>query len=132
MTRKFTMQDAIQHQKRNGFGLILIDSKPHENHSQDTRLGSTQPQPAPLSPLEDEEGSQNVHLATPQRRHRVRITMYRKKLLDPDNAYGAVKELLDGLVAGQLITSDSADWLELDVKQEVSKDVHTTIEIEEI
>jgi hypothetical protein len=49
------------------------------------------------------------------RRVRVRITMHRKRALDPDNAHGAVKPLLDAMVRLGFLADDAVRWLELDV-----------------
>lgn len=135
MSRKFTLEDAIRHQKANGFGPVLINNKPYENHSHDTGLGAAKPEQAALRPLEESAGGQTVHLEESPKRHRVRIIQYRKRKLDEfDNLPFSNKSLLDCLKQGALITDDSADWLECSIDQKVvsAKDLKTVIEIEEI
>lgn len=66
------------------------------------------------------------------RRTCVSFTLYRAKLLDPDNAAGSVKDLLDGLRHAALIEGDEWYRIKLEVEQEkVShyKDEKTVITI---
>ena len=51
------------------------------------------------------------------RRARVSITVSRCRLLDPDNAVGGVKFLVDSLRYAGLITDDTARDIELEVRQ---------------
>ncbi len=56
------------------------------------------------------------------RRPRIRFTLFRCQLLDPDNAAGSVKDLLDGLRHSSLIQGDEWHAIKLEVEQEkVSK-----------
>ena len=45
------------------------------------------------------------------------ITMYHSRAYDKDNAYGAVKPLIDALRHWQVIVNDTDEWLYLDVRQ---------------
>ena len=47
----------------------------------------------------------------------VRFTLYRNRLLDPDNAAGSVKDLLDGLRHARLISGDEWHTITLQVEQ---------------
>lgn len=134
MTTRFTLEQAIAHQKKHGFGPIN-PTKPNENNSNHLGLGSPKPEQTPLRQLDESEAGQTVHLAQSPKRHRVRITQYRKRKLDEfDNLPFSNKSLLDCLKQGALITDDSADWIECSVDQEVVpvKEIKTVIEIEEL
>lgn len=48
----------------------------------------------------------------------VRITSFRRRLLDKDNLYGGVKFFVDSLRYAQLIPNDSVTDIELEVVQE--------------
>lgn len=63
---------------------------------------------------------------------RVRITLYHSRFYDKDNAYGAVKPIVDSLRKLDLIRDDTAEHLELEVEQAKCphKQRHTVIEIE--
>ena len=50
-------------------------------------------------------------------RTRIRFTQYRVRLLDPDNATAACKDLLDGLQVAQIIKNDSEGCIALEVHQ---------------
>jgi Holliday junction resolvase RusA-like endonuclease len=63
-----------------------------------------------------------------QGRCKVTITLYRKRLQDPDNAVASVKPVLDALVRNGWLVDDSAEYLELHVKEEKSKEQRTVIE----
>ena len=61
------------------------------------------------------------------------ITTYRPRRLDPDNAYGGCKVLLDAMRDIGLIRNDSPKWLELVVEQKIEKcDCRTEILIEDL
>ncbi len=61
----------------------------------------------------------------------VRITSYRRKLLDFDNLVGGTKYLLDGLRFAKLIPDDSPDQIELQVSQvKVGNETEEKTEIE--
>ena len=63
---------------------------------------------------------------------RVTIVQYRRKMLDTDNLWASVKPIVDGLEDWQLLVDDSPAHCALTVKQEVAKEVHTEIEIQEV
>lgn len=78
-----------------------------------------------------EQGTQGK----PDRKDRahVRITIRRRRLLDPDNAYASVKDLLDGIRDAGLILDDSEERITLEVNQEKAgkgEDEGTRIEID--
>lgn len=62
---------------------------------------------------------------------RVIIKLHHSRLYDKDNAYGAVKPVVDALVSTGLLKDDTCHWLELTVEQVKStrKDKRTVIEI---
>jgi hypothetical protein len=62
----------------------------------------------------------------------VRITVHRKRLLDEDNAFGALKPVLDGLRDSGLIYDDSARWIVLRSEQILNDIEFTDIEIREV
>jgi hypothetical protein len=64
---------------------------------------------------------------------RVTITLHHSRLFDKDNAYGAVKVCVDALKTWHIIRDDTAEWLDLSVKQErcSHKTRHTVIEVSE-
>ena len=55
------------------------------------------------------------------------IISYRKRLLDLDNLYGGVKQLLDACIDEELIWEDSPKYLDLKVEQYTSKKEETII-----
>lgn len=86
-------------------------------------------QDAELSPLgqdEDEERSTG--------RFKVRITVFRAKLLDPDSCAGAVKFILDACRYDKLIRDDNPESIVLEVAQVKAKKENrgTLIEIERL
>lgn len=104
--------------------------KTNESQSHDHRPDSSiKPKQAKVGALVKEpqgikEGEDRAH---------VRFTLRRHRLLDPDNAYASVKDLLDGVRDAGLILDDSEKRITLTVNQEkISKDrrEETTIEIE--
>ena len=66
------------------------------------------------------------------RRRRVVITQYRKRLLDKDNLYTSVKRLVDAMRDLQFIKQDSERWVDLKALQEKSAEERTTILIEDL
>ena len=80
----------------------------------DCAVPHTKPQchktPALVSPVPGEAKSIS--------RPRVCFTLHRVKLLDPDNAAGSVKDLLDGLRHAALIRGDEWHAIKLEVEQE--------------
>lgn len=50
-----------------------------------------------------------------------RITVYRKRLQDRDNAVGSVKPLVDALVWKGWAADDSVQWLKLEVEERVDR-----------
>lgn len=67
-----------------------------------------------------------------RKKRTVKITLHHSRFYDKDNAYGAVKPLVDVLTDHSVIVDDSAEWLELTVEQAKvpHKQRFTTIEIE--
>jgi hypothetical protein len=65
-------------------------------------------------------------------RMRVKITLFHSRFYDKDNAYGAVKPIVDGLRHWKLIFDDTAEYLDLSVEQQKCphKRRHTVIELE--
>lgn len=63
---------------------------------------------------------------------RCKITLAHSRLYDQDNAYGAVKPVVDALKEWKLIVDDKPEYLELTVEQEKCphKQRHTIIELE--
>lgn len=61
----------------------------------------------------------------------VRFVLFRNRLLDPDNAAGSVKDLLDGLRRAALIPEDDWHTITLQVEQVkcAKKDERTEVEI---
>jgi len=72
-----------------------------------------------------------IYLHPPkQRKRKVIITSYRKRLLDKDNLYAGTKPLVDALKKAGLIWDDSPKWINLEVKQAVDgKNQRTEVEI---
>ena len=64
-------------------------------------------------------------------RKKVDITLAHSRLYDEDNAYAAVKPVVDALKHWRLIWDDSPEWIDLIVWQEKCKrkDAHTIIEL---
>jgi len=60
----------------------------------------------------------------------VHITLYRKRLLDDDNAVGGAKCLIDALKHNSVIYDDRPQYAKIDVKQIKSKEQKTEISIE--
>lgn len=67
-------------------------------------------------------------------RMRLRITSYRKNLLDQDNLAGGCKPLIDAIKDLKLLVDDGPEWVEVEFEQVKIKDhlEHTMIEIEPI
>ena len=62
---------------------------------------------------------------------RVIVTFHNARTYDRDNAFGACKVIFDVLRRLNLIFDDRPEWLDAEVRQEVStrKDKHTVIEV---
>ncbi len=60
------------------------------------------------------------------------ITLHHSRLYDKDNAYGAVKPVVDSLRHWNLIFNDTDEYLDLTVEQAICphKQRHTVIELE--
>ena len=69
-----------------------------------------------------------------EEKRKVRITMFHSRFYDKDNAYGAVKPVVDALDWWSHIEDDNEAWLELTVEQVKCphKQRHTVIEIETV
>lgn len=65
-------------------------------------------------------------------KRRVIIRLCHSRMYDKDNAYGAVKPVVDALKEWALIFNDTAEWLDLTVEQQKCphKQRHTIIELE--
>ena len=57
----------------------------------------------------------------------VTVIQFRKKILDPDNAYTSLKFVLDSMKYWKLIKDDSDDWISLKIVQAKSKIEYTKI-----
>lgn len=104
--------------------------KKNENDDHDQHpLRASEHQQAKVGALD--EGTQGK----PDRKDRahVRFTIRRRRLLDPDNAYASIKDLLDGIRDAGLILDDSEERITLEVNQEKAgkgEDERTRIEID--
>jgi len=68
-----------------------------------------------------------------EKKRKVVITSYRKRLLDKDNLYAGAKCLGDALKKAGLIWDDSPKWINLEVKQAVDgKNQRTEVVIENV
>lgn len=69
----------------------------------------------------------------PQPKMSVKIRAYRKRRLDPDNAFGGVKVIIDAMRDVGLLHNDSPRWIALDVEQFVdAQNIRTEIDLEPI
>lgn len=92
------------------------------------RCTLSRPQPEPAirhEPVGTEEGK-----TKDAGRFLVRITSFRKRLLDPDNL--CPKYFVDALRYQKLIPDDSAKFIDLSISQRKSKTDYTEIEILEL
>jgi len=97
-------------------------------------MGSTITQQIKIRALDPKTNVQAERVATLKKRVFVVIAQFRTRKLDRDNLYGSVKELVDGLVASEIIQGDSEEEIELLVTQQIVKknQIKTLIEITEI
>jgi hypothetical protein len=58
---------------------------------------------------------------------KVTITLYRKRLQDPDNAVASVKPVVDALVRNGWLVDDSPEYLDLKVVEMKAKEPRTEI-----
>jgi len=56
----------------------------------------------------------------------LKITVYRARLQDPDNAVGSVKPLVDALTRLGWMVDDSVEWLTLEVNERVDRKAQRT------
>lgn len=64
-------------------------------------------------------------------RRKVKVIMYRKRKMDPDNVI--LKPILDGLKSNHLIVDDSKDWIDLEFDAKIdTKNPRTEITIMEV
>lgn len=78
-------------------------------------------------------GNPNEGTQESPKRARVRITSYRTRLLDKDNAYGGAKPLLDSLKYAGLVPDDSTEAIDYEVLQRKvhhRSEEHTEVVIE--
>ena len=61
---------------------------------------------------------------------RIRITCGVKRLMDVDNLIAGLKQFIDALALERYIHDDSPRWLDLEVKQEKSKEYKIIVERE--
>ena len=59
---------------------------------------------------------------------RIRITCGVKRLMDVDNLIAGLKQFIDALALERYIHDDSPRWLDLEVKQEKSKEYKILVE----
>lgn len=59
--------------------------------------------------------------ARKNRKVKVKITIYHKRLFDPDNLYGSVKYILDVMQMLEFLKDDSPRWMKLKVYQRLVK-----------
>lgn len=64
----------------------------------------------------------------PLQRAVVKVTSYRKQLLDPDNLIAGAKPYIDALVTNKLLVNDRPENIELTVNQVKSRAYRTLIE----
>ena len=57
------------------------------------------------------------------------ITLYRKKLQDPDNLVGSCKPLIDAVKKTGLIYDDSDTWVKLDIRQLIAGQEKCFVEV---
>jgi len=79
--------------------------------------------------LEIRAAAGGIGCARPLARKLVVIVLHRRRMLDPDNAYGSLKPVLDGLRRNELIADDSTARIELVMRQVVGQLEHTEIAI---
>lgn len=72
---------------------------------------------------------QSERITRPFPRAKITITRHSSRMLDPDNATGSVKHVVDALRACNVITDDTPEHIELVVKQQKGK-ARTVIELE--
>lgn len=86
---------------------------------------SAKPQrPAPDEPMAEDEGEE-VDTA----RFHVRVTSFRKRLIDADNLAGGAKYFVDSLRYAGCISEDSPDQITIEHRQKKAKEEKTLIEI---
>ena len=66
----------------------------------------------------------------PLQRASVRVTSYRKQLLDPDNLVAGAKPYIDALVTNKLLVNDRPENIDLVVDQVKSRAYRTVIEFQ--
>ncbi len=59
------------------------------------------------------------HKLSKRSRVQLKITIYRARLQDPDNAVGSVKPLVDALSRIGWLVDDTLEWLALDVEERI-------------
>lgn len=94
---------------------------------------SPSPSPKPERPLRDDPVGETPREESDTTRTLVRITSFRRRLLDPDNLMGGSKYFTDGLRYAGLISGDAEAQIRLEVSQQKVKskaDECTRIEIE--
>jgi hypothetical protein len=94
-----------------------------------SKVQTTVTKPTPLPTLDSSPIGKDQSMGRPL----VRFRMRRCWILDRDNAWGAIKSLLDGLSKAGLIAGDAEDQIELEVCQEKVSHLYqegTTIEID--
>lgn len=84
-----------------------------ENRPRVKRVPPKIAEPVALPALDDSPEGKTPKLGRPF----VFIRQSRTRLLDPDNLYGSVKSLLDGLQEAGLIAGDSSAQIDLEVDQ---------------
>jgi hypothetical protein len=67
-----------------------------------------------------------------RRKMRVTITLYHSRPYDFDNAVGSCKVIVDVLRHYKLLVNDTAEWIDLEVRQEKCAHAkrHTVVELE--
>lgn len=94
--------------------------KPNDNHSS-TKLPLPQPEQQATALERQDAGEKDMPpslIGSDGSRVSVGITLFRVRLLDPDNKYSACKDLIDGLRYAALLRDDKEEDITLEVTQE--------------
>lgn len=93
-----------------------LSKEPGDINKAGSALPYSEPQPHKAPALDSPIPREEKGIQSP--RARISFTLFRVKLLDPDNASGSVKDLLDGLRHAGIIEGDEWYRIKLEVEQE--------------
>lgn len=109
-----------------------MKAKKNERKEVDLQADGPKKKPEPEHPVRNDSMGEADREEGNSTRFHVRITSYRKRLLDPDNLAGGTKWFTDCLRYAGIIVEDTPEEITIENRQKKSKEEKTQIEVYEL